>query len=134
GTVISASYIGNHGTKLLRGTDYNQVLIKQNGFLDDFQRARSNGFLSSAAGKGFVPTYNAAIAGSQPLTFLPTLPSGGSLTNSTVLGDIQTGQVGELASVYQTNGLNGSTNFFPNPNALGANYTSNGADSTFNSL
>jgi len=134
GTVVSASYIGNHGTRLLRGTDYNQVQIAQSGLLADFQRARSNGFLSSAAGKGFVPTYNAAIAGSQPLTFFPTLPSGGLLTNATILGDIQTGQVGELASVYQTNGLNGSTNFFPNPNALGANYTSNGADSTYNSL
>lgn len=134
GTIFSAAYIGNHGTKLLRGTDYNQVQIKPSGLLSDFQRARSNGFLALASTGKFTPTYNAAIAGSQPLTFFPTLPSGGLLTNATVLSDIQTGQVGELASLYQTNGLNGNTNFFPNPNALGANYTSNGADSTYNSL
>jgi hypothetical protein len=134
GTVISVAYIGNHGTKLLRGTDYNQVLIKQNGLLSDFQRARSNGFLAQSATGRFTPTYNAAIAGSQPLTFLPTLPSGGLLTNSTVLGYLQTGDVGTLGQFYQTNGLNGNVNFFPNPNALGANYTSNGADSTYNSL
>ncbi len=134
GTIFSVAYIGNHGTKLLRGTDYNQVQIQPSGLLSDFQRARSNGFLALASTGKFTPTYNAAIAGSQPLTFFPSLPSGGLLTNSTVLSDIQTGQVGELASLYQTNGLNGSTSFFPNPNALGANYTSNGADSTYNSL
>ena len=39
-----------------------------------------------------------------------------------------------MAQVYQTNGLNGNINFFSNPNALGANYTTNGADSTYNSL
>ena len=74
------------------------------------------------------------MAGSQQLTFFPTLPNGGYLTNSTVISYLQTGQVGTLAQFYQTNGINGNTNFFPNPNALGVNYTSNGADSTYNSL
>ena len=134
GTIVSASYIGNHGTKLLRGTDYNQVIIKQNGFLGDFLRAQSNAYLSKAANGNFTPAYNPAIAGSQPLTFFPTLPNGGNLTNSTVLSYLQTGDVGTLGQYYQANGLNGTTNFFPNPSVLGANYTSNGADSTYNSL
>lgn len=132
--VLSASYIGNHGTKLLRGIDYNQVLIKQNGLLPDFLRAQKNGFLARSATGSFNPNYNAAIAGSQPLTFFPTLPSGGNLGNSTVLSYLQTGDVGTLAQFYQVNGVNGNVNFFPNPNALGANYTSNSADSTYNSL
>ena len=134
GTVISASYIGNHGTRLLRGTDYNQVDIKSSGFLADFVRAQNNGFLALASTGKFAPVYNAAITGSQPLTVFPLLAGGGLLTNATIISSIQTGQPGSLAQTYQTNGLNGSVNFFPNPNALGANYTSNGADSTYNSL
>jgi hypothetical protein len=134
GTVLSASYIGNHGTKLLRGIDYNQAIITQNGLLPDFLRAQKNGFLARTATGSFNPAYNAAIAGSQPLTFFPTLPSNGSLTNATVLSYLQTGDVGTLAQFYQTNRLNGNVNFFPNPNALALNYTSNGADSTYNSL
>ncbi len=42
---------GNHGTKLFRAIDYNQVIIQQNGFLADFLRAESNGSLAVAAGK-----------------------------------------------------------------------------------
>ena len=134
GTILDIRYVGNHGTKLLRGIDFNQVNITGAGFLADFRRAQSNGLLALAATGRFTPTFNAAIAGSQPLTVFPTLPSGGLLTNSTVLTNLQQGEVGTLAQVYQTNGLNGNINFFPNPNALGANYITNGADSTYNSL
>ncbi len=134
GAVISASYIGNHGTKLLRGIDYNQVDVRSSGLLADFQRAEKNGYLALASTGRFTPAYNSAIPGSQPLTFFPTLPNGGLLTNSSVISYLQTGQVGTLAQFYQTNAINGNVNFFPNPNALGVNYTSNGADSTYNSL
>lgn len=74
-TVVTVSYIGNHGTKLLRGLDINQMILQQNGFLADYLRARSNGFLSLAAtnGKTFDPTFNPNIAGSQPLTVLPVV-------------------------------------------------------------
>ena len=95
---------------------------------------RRTGFWHAQRQAASIPAYNAAIAGSQPLTFFPTLPSNGSLTNATALSYLQTGDVGTLAQFYQTNGLNGNVNFFPNPNALALNYTSNGADSTFNSL
>jgi hypothetical protein len=134
GTVVTASYVGNHGTKLLRGIDYNQAIIKQNGLLDDFLRAQKNGFLARTSTGSFNPAYNAAIPGSQPLTLFPTMPNGGYLTNASVLSYLQTGDVGTLAQFYQTNGVNGNVNFFPNPNALALNYTSNGADSTYNSL
>lgn len=134
GAIFSGSYIGNHGTKLLRGVDFNQVDVKSSGLLADFQRARSNGYLAQAATGSFNPAYNAAIPGSQQLTFFPNQPNGGYLTNSSVISYLQTGQVGTLAQFYQTNGINGNVNFFPNPNALGVNYTSNGADSTYNSL
>ncbi len=132
GTIFSAAYIGNHGTKLLRGIDYNQVTIAP--ILPDFLRAQKNGYLAKAATGSFNPAYNAAIPGSQALTVFPTMPNGGYLTNSSVLSYLQTGDVGTLGQFYQSNGVNGNINFFPNPNILGANYTSNGADSTYNSL
>ncbi len=133
-TIVSVSYVGNHGTKLLRAFDYNQVIIKQNGFLADFLRAENNGFLALAAGRAFDPRYNASITGSQPLTVFPQLASGGLLTNSTVINDIRTGQPGTLAQVYQTNGLNGNVNFFANPYGLGMNTITNGSNSTYNSF
>ena len=42
GMIFEARYLGNHGTKLLRAFDINQVLYNANGFLADFQRAQSN--------------------------------------------------------------------------------------------
>ena len=51
-----------------------------------------------------------------------------------VLADIAAGQVAELATYYQINGLNGLVNFFQNPNALGTNYLTNFSNSTYNAL
>jgi hypothetical protein len=134
GFVIDVKYVGNHGTKLFRSIDYNQVIIQQNGFLADFLRAQNNAALSQAAGKAYNPVYNPAIAGSQVLTVFPHLTSGGFLSNSTVRSDIQTGQVGALAELYAVDSLNGSVQFFQNPNALGADMVTNYSNSTYNGL
>jgi hypothetical protein len=106
--------------KEIRGIDYNQVQIGQ--ILQPFLQAQQNGLLAQKATGAFNATYNPNIAGSQPLPFFNALPSGGLLTNATVSTDIQTGQVGELASLYQSNGLNGPYNFFTNPNTFGAKF------------
>jgi len=132
GTVLDVRYVGNHGTKEIRGIDYNQVLINQ--ILPNFQLAQQNGLLSQAASGVYRPVYNPAIAGSQPLPFFNQLPSAGLLTNSTVISDIQTGQVGQLAALYQQNGLNGPFSFFQNPNLLGANVLTNYSNSDYNAL
>ncbi|MBN9662161.1 MAG: TonB-dependent receptor [Acidobacteria bacterium] len=132
GTVIEARYLGNHGVKLFRAYDYNQVQIGPNGFLDDFKRAQANGFAALSATGKFDPRYSAAIPGSQQLPFFNQLPSGGLLTNSTVLAYIRQGEPGTLAEIYQTNGLNGPFSFFRNPNALGANVIANASNSTYN--
>jgi hypothetical protein len=131
GTVFELRYVGNHGTKLLRAFDYNQVIIKQNGFLEDTIRARNNAFLSERAGLGFNGAYTGP--GSQPLTVYPQL-SNSLLTNATIQLRLRQGEVGELGSLYQTNGLNGAVNFFQNRNALGANTIVNGGNSTYNGL
>ncbi|WP_321474601.1 carboxypeptidase regulatory-like domain-containing protein [uncultured Paludibaculum sp.] len=134
GTVIEARYLGNHGVKLLRAFDYNQVLINAGGFLDDFKRAQSNGFLALNATGRFNPSYNSAVSGSQPLPVFNQLYGGGLLTNSTVQTYIRQGEVGTLAQVYQSNGLNGPINFFTNFNALGANTITNASNSTYNAF
>src|SRR5262249_14447342 len=113
-TVVEARYVGNHGTKLLRGFDYNQIIVKQNGFLDDFIRARNNGFLAQAATGVFTPTYNGFIPGSQQLKVFPQLPQSGFLNFGVVQSLLRSGEVGELAALYYVNGLTGPIQFTPN--------------------
>jgi hypothetical protein len=108
-TMVEVRYMGNSGTGLYRGIDFNQVIIGSNAFLADFLRARSNGFLALAATGTFNPAYNAAISGSQPLTVLTTFLSSGYLTSSTVRNYIQTGQVGDLAYWYHSNNYYGTS-------------------------
>ncbi|HLK68364.1 MAG TPA: TonB-dependent receptor [Bryobacteraceae bacterium] len=134
GTLLTVAYVGNHGVKELRALDFNQVNINAGGFLQDFIRARNNGNLARAATGTFDPAYNPKINGSQPLTVFPQLGGGGFLTNSTVRADIDQGVAGTLATLYQTNGLNGPINFFANPYILGGNLITNYSNSTYNSL
>jgi hypothetical protein len=111
-TLFKIRYVGNHGVGEYRSFDYNQVNINADGFLADFLRAQNNGYLALAQLGFFLPNYNSSIPNSQPLTVFPKLASGGLLTNATVQNLIQTGQVGDLATLYQVNGLNGTVNFF----------------------
>ena len=134
GAIVSARYVGNHGTKLLRALDYNQILFNANGFLADFQRAQSNAALSQAAGGAYNGSYNAAIAGSQVLTVFPLLSSGGLLTNATVQTYLRQGEIGSLADIYMTNGLNGSVGFYTNPNVQGANTVVNDGFSSYHAF
>jgi hypothetical protein len=133
-TLFEIRYVGNHGVNEYRSFDYNQVNIRASGFLQDFLRAQSNGNLAYARNGVFNPAYNAGIAGSQQLTVFPTMPSGGILTDPTVRTLIQTGQVADLATLYQTNGLNGNVAFFAQPYALGSDVLTNYSNSTYNSL
>jgi hypothetical protein len=131
--IFEARYLGNHGTKLLRAFDYNQVLYNADGFLADFKRAQSNAALSQAANGSYNGAYNPNIPGSQPLTVFPLLVNP-NFTNGTVQNYLRQGQVGELANLYQTNRLNGAVNFYQNPNILGANVVNNSGGSTYNGL
>ncbi|MGH8245162.1 MAG: TonB-dependent receptor domain-containing protein [Gammaproteobacteria bacterium] len=134
GFVIEARYVGNHGTKLYRGVDYNQVRIHDFGFFEDFMRARNNGNLARAATGVFNPDFNPNIPGSQRLTVFPLLGAGGSLGTATIRNLIDQGQVGDLASTYQIQGQNGPFSFFPNALALATTSLSNYSNSTYNAL
>lgn len=111
GTIVEARYVGNHGTKLLRAYDYNQVDIINNGFLADFRRVQAG---TQATFPGLSPGFNVNAAANQQL--------------------IRQGEVGTLAANTQINNQQGSVNFFRNPNALAANVIGNGANSTYNAL
>jgi hypothetical protein len=134
GFVVDVRYVGNHGTKLFRALDYNQININAGGFLQDFLRAQSNGFLAQAATGVFNPNYNPNIAGSQVLQVFPLLPNGGSLSNSSNVTSIQQGAVADLAYTYQSTKANGPINFFPNPNAASLRMMTNYSNSTYNGL
>jgi hypothetical protein len=131
-TLIAVRYVGNHGTKEIRGIDYNQVLISQ--LLPNFLIAQNNGWLAQKATGVFNATYNPNIAGSQPTTFFNAMPNGGYLTNSSVVSYLQTGAVGDLANFYQINRINGAYNFYMNPNVLGANVLANFSNSSYHGL
>lgn len=134
GNIIEARYVGNHATKLLRGFDYNQEDIVDNGFLSDFLKAQENGNLALAETGTYNPAYNARIPGSQQLPVFAKLYKSGQLNLTQYRTLIQQGQAGELAYEYQIAGENGSLNFFPNPNALGATYVTNFSNSTYEAL
>jgi hypothetical protein len=132
--VLEVRYVGNRGVKLYRGVDYNQVIIRENGFLDDFLRAYNNGNLARAVTGTFNPNYNDKIPGSQPLRIFPLMPSGGFLTTASVVSQIQRGEAGDLANTYQISGINGPINFYRNPNSIAANILGNGANSVYHAL
>ncbi|HKF52311.1 MAG TPA: TonB-dependent receptor [Candidatus Acidoferrales bacterium] len=118
-TTVTVSYLGNHATDLIRGLDINQVIINQNGFLSAFNAARNNCFVSAAATGTCDP--RSTIAGTQSLAgtmFDPNSPNAlafitpgdpGALENGFVQGEIEAGQVGDLADIYHIDGFENLT-------------------------
>jgi hypothetical protein len=134
---VEARYVGTLGRGIWRGVDYNQV-SSQGAFLEDFVRARSNGFLALAAGQGFNPAFNAALAGSQPLSYI-TQFGGGNLANATVRSNIQTGQAGALADFYLSSSgaavaATARQAFYGNPGIYAADAVVNGGSTDYHAL
>ena len=134
-TVVEARYVGNKGTKLVRAFDYNQLILRENGFLDDFLRAHSNGNLARDATGTFDPQYNPGIAGSQEVSVFPQLVGGGLLWHPVVQGRIETGEPGTLANLYVENGLVGPNfSFRHNQDAYVADLVTNYSNSSYHGL
>ncbi len=134
-TVVEARYVGNKGTKLVRAFDYNQLILRENGFLDDFLRAHSNGNLAHDATGTFDPQYNPEIAGSQEVSVFPQLVGGGFLWHPVVQGRIETGEPGTLANLYVENGLVGPNfSFRHNQDAYVADLVTNYSNSSYHGL
>ena len=142
GTAVEIRYVGTRSKNLLRGIDFNQIDIRNNGFSADFNRARANlvacqAFFAPAAcptGGGF----NATVPGSQQLTVFPNLGvlsgTNGGLTNATVISNLLNGTTADLALIYQTNALQGTVRFLPNPNTGVVDLLTNGAEFSYNSV
>jgi hypothetical protein len=140
-SVLEVRYVGSRSNQLWRSVDSNQVDIRSNGFLADFNRARSNCIAQGTFIGASNPllgctnaSFNPAIPGSQALSVFPLLPSGGLLNNATILGQIQQNVPADLAVTYIINNLATGVNFLANPNAFVANVTSNGGLYRYNSL
>ncbi|HKX31623.1 MAG TPA: TonB-dependent receptor [Blastocatellia bacterium] len=133
-TAVEVRYVGNHGVKLTRGIDTNQVTIFSNGFYDDFLRAQRNLNANGDPRTG------------ETLQVFPRLGLGGSLGDANVINLIAQGQVGELANMYTaarrtylTPGANSSSlspGFFlpANPNAYVTDYVGNYSYSNYHAL
>jgi hypothetical protein len=97
-TIFDLRYVANHAVKSFRAFDFNQVIIKENGFLDEFKRALNNGNLSRAATGTFDPRFNAAVPGSQRLPLFDQISladfglTRGGFTNSFLRGLVEQGQ------------------------------------------
>ncbi|PYS51159.1 MAG: hypothetical protein DMF68_05175 [Acidobacteria bacterium] len=125
-TAIEIRYVGARSNNLPRAIDYNQLDIRNNGFLADFNRARANLVLTGNPG--------CTTAGCQPLTVFPNLGGGGLLTNATIQSNLIAGTPGALAEIYITNGLAGTVNFRANPQAGGVDLLQSAGILRYNSL
>jgi hypothetical protein len=130
-SAIEIRYVGGYSNELTRSIDFNQVNIRDNGFLADFNRARANLATFGSAG---CTAAQAASTGCQQLTVFPNLGSGGLLTNATVISNIQNGTPADLAIIYIQNGLAGTVPFLANPNAGVVNLLTNGGEYNYNAL
>ncbi len=134
-TVVEARYLGNKGTKLIRAFDYNQVIVRENGFVDDVIRARNNGFLAMESSGVFNPSHNPGLEGSQELQVFPLLPNSGFLGFPIIQELIRQGEVGTLARIYITNDLVGDqVRFRHNQNAFVADMVTNYSNSSYHAL
>jgi hypothetical protein len=142
GTVIEARYVGNHGVKLIRGVDLNEVNIIENGFLADFNRAATN--LAINRGGGVVSFANLGQPGQAALPLFDAIFGGTNTANhrnSTFISQIDSGQAGLFA-----NSLRLTPGSFPglaslpanllvaNPVANSALLIDNGSFSSYNAL
>ncbi|HEX8351808.1 MAG TPA: hypothetical protein VF611_02710, partial [Pyrinomonadaceae bacterium] len=138
---IEVRYVGSVAKNLLRGLDFNQVQLFNNGFFDDFQRAQANFNLT---GNAFCVT-----AGCQALTVFGTATTSplrvgtGGLALATFNNQLLAGTPGELAANFlainadfNANRPAGSQQFplLPNPNTGAVDLLFNGARNYYNSF
>jgi hypothetical protein len=117
-TVLEVRYVGNHGTRLWRGYNINEVNIVENGFLKEFIRAQTNLGICRTNASACMAAQTAAgipaqdrsannfnnwgLAGQQPLTVLPTAFSGLrqpiGFASGTFVTQLDQGQAGGMAN------------------------------------
>ncbi|REJ77463.1 MAG: hypothetical protein DWQ47_13875 [Acidobacteria bacterium] len=118
-TAVEFRYVGGRSTNMVRGFDFNQVLINENGFLTDFLNARENCRQALANQGLFLNSRRCTTA--EMTTGLPVQPQlAGFIGLAGFLRDyVQQGIIGELALIYIINGFEGfgGSRFRRNQNA-----------------
>lgn len=125
-SAIEIRYVGSRSNQLVRSIDYNQIDIRNNGFLTDFLRAQQN----LAANRAVNPSSNVYLTGPNTLTLINRL----TLASSTVVTNLINGTPADLALSAITNGATGGIQFLANPNTGVANTLENGGLFRYNSL
>jgi hypothetical protein len=126
-TVLEVRYVGNHGTRLWRNINLNEINIFNNGFLQEFKVAQANKGVISAA---TTPIINTAFAGA---------------LDATSATQISQGQAGALGSAIATNATRMSrltaagypVNLFqvnPTLGSSAANLLTNGGNTSYHGL
>ena len=158
-TAVEIRYVGNHGTRLWRQMNYNEVNIFENGFLDAFKAAQNNLAIFTRDNPGCVAAGNCNYGNTgrlgQVAVPLITTAYGGTNTDLTVQTLLTQGQAGALASaingnatrmanlinanlvpsVTLPNGQKVSNFFVANPQTSGGAFVmTNGIDTRFDAL
>jgi hypothetical protein len=149
-TVLEIRYVANHGTKLVRTYNLNEVNIFENGFLQEFIAAQNNLQIALAAGRA-ANFRNQGLPGQVNLPIYTASfgsPTSSLFGNSTFINQLLQGTAGSAASTlgnssgniaFQNNRIAAGfpANFFTvNPSVYGASsfIETNGSTSTYNSL
>ena len=149
-TVVEFRYVGSKADNLIRGVDFNQVNIRSNGFIADFERARNNLLLAQAAiaagqaGVALTGAFQPNVAGSQQFqgTVFQNLVPGatgaalGGLNNATIRNGLLAGTPADLAITYiSTFGLRTASQIFlPNPNTGVVDFLTNAGKLRYHSF
>ena len=152
---LEIRYVGNHGTKLWRQYELNEVNIFENGFLDEFKIAQENlrlarlinpasnnfGLQAGVPGTRAIPIISTALATSNDEAFATTIRRGlaGSLASSIALNNTRMGRLITANLVPFTTLSDGTkvSNFFvvnPLAASAGSYLVTNDGHSTYNAL
>jgi hypothetical protein len=159
-TAVEVRYVGNHGTKLWRQYNINEINVVENGFLNEFRLAQANLLANIAAGRGNSFAYFGPNTGTSPLpislAYLRGLPASAAgvttnytaslFTNPAFVNPLAVGNPSpqglaanyNAAAVRRANAINAGlpANFLlVNPDKLGgAVLVDNGGATSYNSL
>jgi hypothetical protein len=136
-------YVGNHGLKVWRANDFNEVNVFENGFLQEFLSAQRN--LAINGGTSFAPGAAGTVALPIFSNFFTGLAASSGFTNATFISNLNNNNIGALASTlafsntYRPNRENPArgipANFFvANPNAAFIRLLDNSSMSNYNAL
>lgn len=127
-TAVEFRYVGGHSNNMVRGFDFNQVQINNNGFLNEFITARNNCRIALAAAGLFLNSRRCSTTELEGRAGLPgqvfldrntTAVTGFAQFAGFLRDQIQQGIIGQYALIYILNGFEGfrGTRFRANQNA-----------------